>query len=354
MYIPFYTHPSFSEEERRNLRNRWNDPQTGEETASLRLVKQLIAAGAKEEFLNEPYYSGRLPVIEYDGDLRGLHFWELEQDFGGDYAGANFKGIDLSHSEFYHCHIRNAVFYSSSLRFAQFVNCIFEQCTFAFTAFLGSTIRNSVFTGCEFQEACCFENVKIVNSQFNKCFLGETTPFNDCWFDSLTGITELQLRSSRCRNAKADKAALAGYYSSFQNAYEASGSYDVAHDQLWKGRQAFTRYNLNGRDRIIGLLNEALTGYGMRPLRPLIAMAAVYAVAAGVSTLWMPLIESMTFVAGAMFTSGTGSEHLKEFGFVGRLFYASLSFLGVGLMAAHVTVLANVWFHKKVPNVQRS
>jgi hypothetical protein len=145
------------------------------------------------------------------------------------------------------------------------------------------------------------------------------------------------------------KEALAGFHSSFQDAYEASGSQERALNSYWEGRKAYTRYNLKKEKLLVSLINELITGYGMKPLRPLVALGVVCFVATLLFSFSMPLNESMIFSAGALFTFGAAADHLKEFGFWGRLFYISLSFCGISLSGLFITCLANLWFRSKIP-----
>lgn len=348
MFEPSYKHPLFNAKERENYRERWTDSSTGQETASR--VLALIKQGAPEEFLRTPFYQRELPILENCDDLRGFCFDQIVQDFGGNGAGSNFAGVDFTYSEFRHCHFRNAVFFSSSLRFVRLYNCTFERCVFAFTSFLGAQVEKCRFTACDFPEACSFENVEVRNSVFDECFLGETTPFRDCCFDDLTSVQNMNMRSYRHNMTSTSKAALAGYYASFQSAYEASGADEKASRYFWEGRKAFTRHNSDCWGKVVGMVNELLTGYGVRPARPLIAMLLLYVIAAILWTSVMPPRESMLFTAGALLTFGARSECLDHLGYWARIAYVGLAFFGIAFSALFVTTLANLWFRQRVPS----
>ena len=347
MFVAFYKHPLFNPEERAICRKRWTETPAGQETASR--VLGLIREGAQEEFLNNPFYHNELPILENSYDLNGFRFYQVEQDFAGEGAGDNFKGIDFKHSQFSHCHFINAVFYSSSLEFVTLFNCTFERCIFGFTSFLGAKIERCKFIECDFVESCSFENVEILNSVFDKCFLGETTPFRECYFDDRTLVQNMKMRSYHSAGTFTPNVALAGYYASFQSAYEESGADELASNYFWKGRQAFTRHNSDMRGKVVGVVNELFTGYGVKPIRPIIAMLLIYAIATCLWTIAMPLEESILFTAGALFTFGAGSEHLKDFGCWARIVYAGLSFCGIVFSGLFVATLANLWFRQKIP-----
>ena len=349
MFVPFYKHPLFNLEERENCRKRWTDPKTGQKAASHQRVLALINQGAREDFLSDAFNNHELPVLDDCYDLRGFSFWQIVQDFAREGMGDHFKGINFKHSEFCDCHFKNAVFYSSSLEFVSLYNCTFEGCFFGFTRFLGAKIEKSNFIACDFAEACSFENVQILNSEFRACFLGEGTPFRECYFDDLTSVQDMKMCSYHFDKVITSKAALAGYYASFQSAYEASGSDELTLEYFYKGRQAFTWHNSKGWEKVVGMAIGLLTGYGLRPARPIIAMLLLYAIATWGYAVFMPLKESITFTGGALFTFGAGSEQMKDFGCLARIIYVALSFSGIVLSALFVTTLANLCFRQKIP-----
>lgn len=347
MFVLHYTHPLFEARERERLRDRWTDAKTGQKTASYDKVLAGIRDGAGSDFLNIQFYDGQLPDLDNDRDLRGIQLSGVDKDFG---PGDTFKGLDFRYAEFWHCHLKNAVFYSCSLDFARFYNCTFENCAFAFTSFLAVRMEKCRFVDCDLPEACSLENVMAVNSTFDRCFFGPTTPFRDCYFDDLSAVTNLQLHSYHYgANVTTSLAALSGFFSSFQAAYEAAGVEELASKCFWEGRQAYTRHNTRGVAKVFSLLNELLSGYGTRPRRPLLAMVALYATGTAGYAQSMPLNESIVFTAGALFTFGAASEHLRGLGWIGRLYYVVLAFSGIALSALFVTSLAHRWFRPRIP-----
>lgn len=348
MFDSYYKHPLYRLEDKKKYRERWFDPATNMENESYKAILKMIEEGAGKHFLNIPFYRGELPVLEDDLDLKGFKFWKLETDFSD--GGDNFRGIDFSYGDFMHCHFKEAVFQSATMNFATLYSCTFEDCVFIPTTFLGSTFEKCRFINCDFPERCSFENVTFINSEFDGCFLGATTPFRECFFDDQTYVKNRKPHSIHFgERLSTPAAALSGYFASFQAAYEAAGAEELAEIFRWEARKAFTRYNQIGWRRAVSLFNEAITGYGSRPLRPLIAMAFVYALSTLLFSLAMPLKESIVFTAGAFFTFGAASEHLKDFSYAGRLVYVGLSFCGIILSALFVTSLANLWFRSRVP-----
>jgi len=348
MWVPPYTHPLFDAEKQKVSRERWTDAVAGQGSQYHDRVLALIKAGAGKRFLNEEFCNGSFSILEDPQDLKGFEFWKLVQDFAG--TGDTFWGIDLSYAQGWHLHIKNAVFYSCCLNFVSFYNCTFERCNFHFTHCLGAKFEKCKFIGCDFCEPCTWENTVLKNTTLQSCFLGETTPFRDCFFDDLSGVYDMHPHSYYLgEKAKVPEAALAGYYASFQAAYEASGAEERALEYYWKGRKAFTRHNLSGPKRLASFVNEAIAGYGIKPVRPLGMVLLLYVLATSLFSIVMPLKESVVFTAGALFTFGAAADHLNDFGYVGRLFYVSLSFFGIILSALFVTSLANLWFRSRIP-----
>lgn len=347
MWIPHYIHPLFSEQKRDTYRKRWTDPETHRETKTFERVTALIKEGAGEGFLNHDFFRGNLPGLDDDLDLKGLKIWEVELE---PERGDTFKGMSFDYSEVWHSKFKKVVFLSCRFNFARFYNCIFEDCSFVFTHFVGATFEKCQFIRCDFAEPCNWENGMFKNTQFDGCFLGERTPFSDCYFDDQTTVFNMAPQSFHFgEKVRMKKEALAGYYASFQAAYEASGADDMALDCYWRGRQAFSRHNLSRARKLRALANEWLTGYGLRPFRPLLALLALYFVATLVFWAEMPLKESMVFSAGGLFTFGAGSEHFKDLGYPGTIFYVSLAFFGITLTALFVTCVASLAFRAKIP-----
>jgi uncharacterized protein YjbI with pentapeptide repeats len=189
MYVPYYKHPLFKNDERAKFRERWLDPKTNQENACYQKIIYLIQNSPGKHMLNSDFYNGNLPTIEDDLDLRGFKIWKLEQDFCD--SGDTFKGLNFSHSEFWHSNIKNAVFYSCSFDFSRFYNCTFENCAFAFTNMVGAKFEKCKFIECDFGEPCTWENVMLVDTKFSKCFLGRTTPFFECYFDDQSEVVEM-------------------------------------------------------------------------------------------------------------------------------------------------------------------
>src|SRR5229473_1736103 len=347
MFVPYYMHPLFKLEDRERYQNRWRDPGTGEENSTHQKVLEFIKQGGGKYFLDLAFSRRELPILEDDRDLKGINLSSIEQDFGGDRD--NFKGINFRYAEFWNCHFKNAAFYSCSLEFVEFFNCTFENCGFAFVGFLGAKMEKCVFRQCDFAEHCSFESTTVVNSMFDGCFFGRQTPFQECFFDDLTSIKDMKMHSYHLTQVDTSPAALAGYFSSFQAAYEASGADELASKYYWEGRKAYTRHNTRGWQKGLAFTVEVLTGYGVKPQRPLVVMLLLYVAATALFAAAMPLKESIVFTAGALFTFGASSEHLNTFGYGGRLAYVALSFSGVSLVSLFVTSLANLWFRSKIP-----
>ena len=348
MYVQPYKHPLNKSALRKRVRERWNDPKSGRESPYYELVLSLIKEGGGKHFLNYAFYRGELPILKDDLDLRGLKLWQIDQDFreGGD----NFKGISFAYGEWWHCKFKNCVFYSCDLDFLEAYGCTFEKCAFVFTHFVGAKFEKCTFIDCDFGEPCSWENGTFLNTKFERCFLGQTTPFNECLFDDRTAISNMLPHSPHFgEKVSTPKEALSGYYQSFLAAYEASGSEELASKYYWEARKAYTRYNLAGFKRVLSLFNEAITGYGSRPLRPLAALVLAFIFGVLVFSTKVKFEDSLLLTAGAIFTFGASTSLLEPLGVWWRLLYISLSFAGVTGTAMFITSLANLWFGSKVP-----
>jgi uncharacterized protein YjbI with pentapeptide repeats len=183
MWVPKHKHPLFDGEKQERSQKRWKDSESGDDSEHCTHVLSLIEQGAGKDFLNYDFYKNKLPILEDDFDLKGFKFWNFKKDFGGGYD--TFRGIDFSYCEAWHSEYKNAVFLSCSLDFARFYNCTFEKCAFAFTHSVAGRFEKCRFIDCDFAEPCTWENGTFMNSTFKGCFLGETTPFLECYFDEL-------------------------------------------------------------------------------------------------------------------------------------------------------------------------
>jgi hypothetical protein len=352
MFTQFYNHPLFNEEECKKFRERWKEDDSGRDSYEYNLVRKLIAEeGAGKHFLNYDYHNGNLPCTEYEGDLRGFHWWKIERDFKD--TGDTFRGIDFTYSKFWHSEVENAVFASGNLDFTKHYKMTFKNCIFAFSNFLGATFENCKFINCDFAEPCNFESAKFVNTEFDSCFFGEVTPFSHCSFDELTLIKNTQMKSNVFKNVEMKKDALSGLYKSLSEGYENGGAFEKSEDFFWKAKKSYTRYNTKGLSRIFLIINELLTGYGTKPLRPFIVMILCYLSAVAVFTKYIALKDSIVFSAGAFFTFGAESHHIQNFGILGRAFYVFLSFVGISMTALFITTLANNLFKSRIPSASK-
>lgn len=351
MYTNYYNHLLFKPKEREKFRERWNDI-SGRENECHERVLDLMKEGGGKHFLNYDFFNGTLPTLEHDLDLRGLRLQSVVFDFDGKMD--NFKGIDFSHVEFYNCTFKKAVFFSCTANFPEFYNCTFEDCAFVFFNIFGAVFEKCTFVRADFAERCSWENSKFINVHFSKCFFGPTTPFADCYFDDLTKIESQAMVSYHYgEKVSTSKQALAGYYNSFQSAYENSGAEELALKAYWEGRKSYTRHNIDSKfEKCIQMTIELISGYGIKPFRSLLTIFILFVIStAGFSICGeIELKESIIFTSGALFTFGAGSEYLKEFGLLPRVIYVGLSFLGISLVALFVTSLSNLWFRSKVPS----
>jgi hypothetical protein len=89
-----------------------------------------------------------------------------------------------------------------------------------------------------------------------------------------------------------------------------------------------------------------IAGYGMRPLRVLGTLIAVFLLSYGWFLFRVPppvnLKQTLIFSAGALFTFGAQVDQLTKLSSLDSFVYVLTSFLGVSLLALFVTVTTNV------------
>lgn len=349
MYIQPYKHPFYNSEERNRLKNRWIDSKTNQESNSYLKAIELINEGAGVDFLGSAFRNKELPILENDKDLRGIKLWGIEQHFKE--SKDCFNGIYFSYGEWVHCRFTNCIFYNCNMDFLTIFDCVFDRCTFAMTHFVGAKFENCTFMDCDFAEPCYWENGTFLNTSFKKCFLGQTTPFSECFFDDRTKITEMLFYSRHYgEKVSVPSEAMSGYFNSFMMAYEASGAEVLANEYYWQARKAYTRNNLSGWGKYFSMINELFTGYGRKPLRPLLTMIIIYFIGVSFFCLKMSFADSLLLTAGSLFTFGAGANYLENLGVEWRVFYIFLAFLGVTINAFFITTLASTWFSVKIPS----
>jgi hypothetical protein len=342
MFTPIHLLPQFSGAKRTKYEDRWHTEQ-GQE-----LEKKVIAMihdGAGEDFLQWEFEQGRLGFLEDMWDLKGLSIFSQQFAFKG---GDTFEAINFSYAQFYHSKFDNAVF-NCRINFARIYNCDFVNCLFSFNGCYSSVFENCRFTNCEFFEHNSFTNCIFKNVTFRDCFIPDRV-FFDCNFDERTEIGELtaipvRMKSSGLRLESKERAEI---YKGIREAFAAGEVVSKARAYYFKQMQCVTRFNTSGKGaKVAGYILEYLTGYGVKPVRVVLAMLVVFFMV----TLWFSarvgFADGLLLVAGAFFTFGAKSDLLNNMGLGSKLIYVATSFAGIGLTALFVTVLANKWLRER-------
>ena len=308
-------------------------------------ILAMIHDGAGEDFLQWDFEAHRLGFLEDMWDLKGFKIFDQQFKFSG---GDTFEAINFSYAEFYHSKFDNAVF-NCHIDFARVFNCDFVNCVFSFNGCYATRFENCRFANCEFFEQNSFTNCVFENVVFRDCFIPARV-FFDCSFDERTEIGEpmpapVRLKSSGLKLENRDRA---GIYKGIQEAFAAGEVVSKARSYYFKQRQCVTRFNTSGiRAKAGGYFLEYLTGYGVKPIRVLLAMIAVFfAVTVGFS-LKFGLADALLLVAGAFFTFGAKSELLNGLSLGWRILYVATAFSGIALTALFITVLASNWLRER-------
>ena len=347
MFIPIHTHPLFDPDEKKRLQDRWENEQVSPGSLTCQQkIENWISQGANRYLL---YRGDELPILEGEWDFRGIRISDISTEYppGVDH----FKGKSFQYAELWRCHFKKAVFFSSSFSFARLYDCTFEDCTFSFAGFFAARLEKSHFIRCDFFEECEIDNIMMLDGSISQCHFSTSTHIRDCHFDDLTKVGELNLDSylNATPPYRTPNAMLSSLYRSFQLAYEASGAEELAFEFNWKGRCAFTRHNLKSWRRVFNIVNELLTGYGLRPIRPFLSMIILYVAAVACFATKVPAEDGVFIAGGALFTFGAGIEQVSRLGLIWRVLYISLSFLGISLTSLLVTTLANRLFRSRIP-----
>jgi hypothetical protein len=144
-----------------------------------------------------------------------------------------------------------------------------------------------------------------------------------------------------------DNGILADFHFGISEAFRDGGISHLADAYLFEGLRATTRFNAVTRAKPLLYLREVTTGYGLRPARVVVTMAAV--LVAG--TLWfayrLPLREALLLASGAMLTFGASTDRLQKLPMTDVGAYLALAFAGVTLTALFVTTLARRIFTQR-------
>ncbi len=346
MFTPLHMLPDRHFDKVQDYSDRWRTSE-GENIHNKIMV--LLEAGGGEHFLECPYERGELSILEDSRDLKGIDIFGFEKEFP---LADNFKGIDFSFSNIYNSTFKRATFLSPVFHFVKFYNVEFIDCTFLFANFFGSTFEKTKFVKCDFIEHNYFKNSQFSEFDLQGCFFPNSL-FIDCKFDERTVISELRDTpvTPTGSSLKLDKKDLAEIYKGIKDGYREGNVTGEAISYFVKERQSVTRYNTPSYPKKASFyFLEFVTGYGVRPLRVLFTMLAVFVAFLIVFTISLgsgQYEKALWLSSGAFFTFGAATDLLLNSCPWMKVLYVAESFSGVSLMAILVTVLANRWFSDK-------
>jgi hypothetical protein len=341
VFTPVHLLPRADPEKRGLYQRRW-DYDSG--PALRDKILQMIRDGAGEDFLQWDYEQHRLGFLESQSDLKGLNIFKEDITFPNDDGW--FEATDFSYAQFHHSKFRGATF-SASFNFARLYNCEFIDCFFSFNGFYGTTLEKVKFINCDFIEQNSFTNCDLVEVEFKHCFLPKNV-FADCRFDANTRVNDpINKPNGKIEIALEDKRR-SEIFQGIKEAYTSGGVVKQSRAYFFRQMQAITRHNSEDwKDTLFGYVSEYLAGYGVRPLRVLLALFAWVVV--GVAVFWpqVGFSNALILTAGGFFTFGGYVDLLHNLGIWYRLWYVASAFLGMILTGLYVTVLANIWLRER-------
>lgn len=334
------------------VRSRWEDSKNDQ---AKNLILGLIKKGGGEDFLQWDYQQGILKdFLDNEWDLRGIQIFNENIDFPHE---DNFENIDFSYGKFYHSAFRNACIYAT-FDFVRIHNFKFINCSFHFTYWYGCTIENTIFENCNFVERHKFTNCDFINCKFINYSISELL-FTDCRFDSNTIITKpkfYMVTSENKRSSGFDKKQLTDFYRSLHEGYHVSHIPELS--RKYKHISQKSRTDYCSPNWLIYLRNklfiEYLTGYGLKPIRPLIAalLTIVYfSFLQGVFNakiksvgLWGQLWEMFSNGFWFSITAFNKIGNISEWTFPSNMLFIIEACLGTVFFSLFITTLSNSWF----------
>lgn len=352
MYIPISQLSGFIPEEAKRVRERWDNSVN---TKAKDLIFKLIKNGGGEDFLQWDYQEGILKgFLDNEQDLRGIDLFKEDIDFP---KKDNFENIDFSYGSFYHSTFKNGCF-NATFDFVKIYNCKFKNCFFHFAYWYGCTIENTIFENCDFVERHKFTNCDFINCKFINYSISELL-FTDCRFDSNTIIANpkfYMVTSENRRSSGFNKKQLTDFYRSLYEGYHVSHIPELSRKYKYMSQKSRTDYC--SPNRLIYLRNklfiEYLTGYGLKPIRPLIAalLTVVYfSFLQGVFNakiksvgLWEQLCEMFSNGFWFSITAFNKIGNISEWSFPSNMLFIIEACLGTIFFSLFITTLSNSWF----------
>jgi len=341
MFTPIHLLPRFEPEKSGLYQHRWEKDQG---PALREKVLEMIREGAGEDFLQSDFENHKLGFLESQWDLKGINIFGEDVTFpmGQD----SFEAIDFSYAQFYHSKFRRAVF-NTNFSFARIYNCEFIDCVYSLSSFYGATLEKVKFINCEFIEHNALTNCALKEVTFKNCFVPENI-FIDCCFDANTRVSDPINKPHGRMKIEFEKKKEAEIFQGIKEAYAAGGITKRARTYFFRQNQSTTRYNsADWRETFFGYFLEYLTGYGVRPLRVLMALFVLLAFSVVIFSRQVGFENALILAAGGFFTFGGRIDLLNNLSIWYKLWYVCTGFLGLILTALYVTVWANVWLRER-------
>ena len=349
MYIPLHQLYGYDPREKNRVQGRWQNTEAED------LVLELIRNGGGEDFLQWEYENGILSgFLDDPNDLKGIILFQETIDFP---YKDNFEKIDFSYSEFYHSTFRKASFFGTNSNFARIYNCKFINCRFHFAYWYGCNVENTTFENCDFIERHGFTNCDFINCKFVNYSVSELL-FTDCRFDPKTEIEnpKFSIISNKGRSSNFDKKKLCDYFRSISEAYTAGNVPGLSKKFKFLSEKNRTDYINENRFTWLKdkLFREYLTGYGLKPERPLIAsiltviffsflygLNTIEVTSKGFfNTLWEIFAGGFWFSLAAFTKLGS----ISELSYPNNLYFLIQCSVHAILFALFITTLWNAWF----------
>jgi hypothetical protein len=139
----------------------------------------------------------------------------------------------------------------------------------------------------------------------------------------------------------------AGIYKGIQEAFTAGKVISKADVYRFKQNQCITRFNTSSRRaKSARYALEYLTGYGVKPVRVLLAMAVWFLITFLLFSVKVGVPDALMLTSGALFTFGAKAQLLDTVGITFRLLYVLTSFVGIALTALFITSWAGKWLRE--------
>ena len=345
MYTPLHLLPQYSQKEKDRLFDRWQHG-TRQGAKDRKAIIEKIKEGGGEDFLQYDYESGHLSTMEHQWDLRGMWIGNLDVTFP---QGDNFETIDFSYAVIQDCTFRSAAFPNCSFSFTIFRNCTFIDCGFAYMGMYGASLENTKFVGCDFVERFAFSNCTLSGVVYENCYFQQPI-FHDCKFDESTrfeNLAPISQWSPESQGYKRQKNDLAEVYKGIKDAYIEGRVTKQSRQFFFLEKQAVTRHNRKGMEKIGGYFLEAVAGYGVRPQSTFLLMLFSFLLLSIPFMLMFGSLQGLLFGAGAFLTIGIRTELLDTLPAVLQAWYLIETFFGLCFMALLITVLARYWFEER-------